>query len=111
MTDRTEALSLRAERTRDHLSGLVENLQQQITPAELLHQLVGRRATEGAPLSETIAAQVGKNPLACMLIAAGIGWLMLSNGVERGRPLQRKKRTVAKRASAKRRRVNRKRAA
>ena len=43
MADRTDSLSLRADRTRHHLSELVDNLQHQITPAELVNQLVGSR--------------------------------------------------------------------
>jgi len=43
MVELTDALSVRAERARNHLSELVDHLQSQITPAELVNQLVGRR--------------------------------------------------------------------
>lgn len=112
MADRTDSLSLRADRTRNHLSELMENLQEQITPAELVNQLVGfRNPNNGPGLSQTITAQVRNNPLACMLIAAGIGWLMLSDRAERNRRPHRGTRTASRRAAVKMRRGGRKKAA
>ncbi len=100
MADRADSLSLRADRTRNHLSELVEDLQHQITPAELVNQLVGyRRSAQGPGVAQTIAAQVSKNPLACMLIAAGIGWLMFSDRAARN-PAPPRRRPGAKRASS-----------
>jgi len=101
MVDRTDSLTLRAARTRNHLSELVDDLQHQITPAELVNKLVGYRSSNREPgIAQTITAQVSKNPLACMLIAAGIGWLMLSDRAERNQRPQRR-RPVAKRAANK----------
>ena len=101
MTDQTDILSLRAARTRNHLSDLVNDLQHQITPAELLNQLVGYRSfnANGSSLTQTLASQISKNPLACALIAAGIGWLIFSDHAARTRPAPRR-RVSAKRASA-----------
>jgi hypothetical protein len=102
MTDRTNGLALRAERTRNHLSELVGRLQDQITPTELVSQLIGYRAARGEPgLGAAIAAQVSRNPLACLLIATGIGWLIYS---ERAEQPPRRKRTAGRRVSAKKRR-------
>jgi len=104
MADRTDSLSLRADRTRHHLSELVDNLQHQITPAELVNQLVGhRRPNHGSGPVEAMAAQVSRNPLACLLIAAGVGWLMWSDRVA-SNPKPRRRRGVARRAAAKKRR-------
>jgi hypothetical protein len=104
MTGRTdsEALTVRADRTRNHLSELVDKLQHQITPAELVHQLVGFQDF-GSGVAQTIAAQVKKNPLACILIAAGLGLLVFS---DRQSSRSRRKSVAvkrARRASAKRR--------
>jgi hypothetical protein len=101
MADQTDALTHRAERTRNHLTELVDSLQNQITPAELVNQLVGRRASNGhgPSLVEMLTAQVSRNPMACMLIAAGIGWLMISEQAERNRPVRRS-RTVARHSPA-----------
>ena len=100
MADQTDALTLRAERTRNHLTELVESQQSQITPAELVGQLIGRRRSNGggASLTEMLTAQVSRNPMACMLIAAGIGWLMISDRAEKRRPVRRS-RPGAKRSS------------
>jgi Rod binding domain-containing protein len=104
MTDRTDSLSLRADRTRNHLSDLVDNLQHQMMPAELVNQLVGyRRTNRGAGVADTIASQISRNPLACLLIAAGVGWLMWSDRVA-SNPRPQRRRAVARRAAAKKRR-------
>jgi hypothetical protein len=103
MADRTDSLSLRADRTRHHLSELVDNLQHQITPAELVNQLVGsRRPNHGSGPVEAMAAQVSRNPLACLLIAAGVGWLMWSDRVA-SNPKPRKRVTARRAATRKRR--------
>ena len=90
MADGSRALSVRADRARNHLSDLVESLQHQVTPSELFDQLTsGRLGIEEAGLVRAITAQVKNNPIACILIAAGIGWLMVSERTERSRPSRR----------------------
>ena len=110
MAEQTDALSVRAERTRDHLSELFSHLQDQITPAELVNQLAGRRRlNSGEPrIAETITAQLRRNPLACVLIAAGIGWLMMSEKAQRDRPLPRSRAVKARRSAAVKRRSRKK---
>ena len=107
MADQTDALSRRAERTRNHLTELVDSLQHRITPSELVGQLVGRRRPHGSgeSLTDVLMAQVNRNPLACMLIAAGIGWLIMSERAESNRP---DRRTRARPAPVKRRRSRKK---
>lgn len=109
MAERSDALTVRAERSRDHLSELMDRLQNQITPAELVNQLVGRRRTtsRGASMAETLTEQVRRNPIACALIAAGIGWLMMSENAERNRTAPRGRR-IARRRPAVAKRRNRK---
>jgi hypothetical protein len=93
-----EGLVVRAERSRNHLSELINSLQDQIAPAELMSQLVGHRGGRDEPgLGAAIAAQVSRNPLACLLIAAGIGLLVYS---ERAEKPPRRKRTVRRGQSA-----------
>jgi len=104
MADRTDSLSLRADRTRHHLSELVDNLQDQMTPAQLVNQLVGSSGpNRRSGVAETIADQVSRNPLACLLIAAGVGWLMWSDRVA-SNPKPRRKRVTARRAATRKRR-------
>jgi hypothetical protein len=110
MAERSDALTVRAERSRDHLSDLMDRLQNQITPAELVNQLVGRRrsTSEGPGIAETLTEQVRRNPIACALIAAGIGWLMMSEKAERDRSATRKRRTARRRPAAVKRRTRKK---
>ena len=105
MADRTTALSLRADRARNHLSDLVDNLQRQVTPTELVEQLTGGQFVidGGAGLARAITEQVKKNPIACLLIAAGVGWLMASEKTQKNRPSPRRLR-IARRAGTTRKR-------
>jgi hypothetical protein len=109
MADRVTALTLRADRSRHHLSDLMDSLQSQITPSELLGQFVGRSASAGSGpnLAQALALQVSKNPIACALIAAGIGWLVISDRLEKSRPAKRKRERGARRLrpTVRRRRV------
>jgi hypothetical protein len=92
MSAEPDGLVVRAERSRNHLSELINSLQDQIAPAELMAQLVSHRgARDETGLGAAIAAQVSRNPLACLLIAAGIGLLVYS---ERAEKPPRRKRTV-----------------
>ncbi len=102
MAERSDALTIRADRTRDHLSELIDRLQNQITPAELVNQLVGRRrsTSDGPSIAETLTEQVRRNPIACVLIAAGIGWLMMSEKAERNRSAPRRRRVARRRPAA-----------
>lgn len=104
MSDEVDSLTQSAARTRHHLSELLDTLQHQVSPSELIQELVTRPAArQGADLGAAIAAQVSRNPLACLMIAAGVGWLMYSDYSHRnGRPPAKRKR-AARRASARRR--------
>jgi hypothetical protein len=110
MSERSDALTVRAERSRDHLSELVDRLQNQITPAELVSQLVGgRRSTaDGHGIAETLTEQVRRNPIACALIAVGIGWLLISEKVERNRTAPRRRRNARRRTAAGKRQTRKK---
>jgi hypothetical protein len=110
MAERSDALTTRAERTRDHLSRLMDQLQNQITPAELVSQLVGRhRSTSDEPsIAEALTEQVRRNPIACALIAAGIGWLVMSEKAERNRSAPRKRRALQRRPAAAKRQTRKK---
>jgi hypothetical protein len=110
MANQTDALTRRAERSRNHLTELVDSLQNQITPVELVSQLVGRPGgnSTGPGLTEMLSAQISRNPLACMLIAAGIGWLMISERADKTRPARRRRTAVGQRPAVKRRRHRKK---
>ena len=109
MSAEVDSLTQCAERTRHHLSELLDALQHQVSPSELIQELVTRPAVrQGADIGSAIAAQVSRNPLACLMIAAGVGWLMYSEYSGRdGRAPSRRKRT-ARRAPARKRGVRKK---
>src|SRR5215212_9253393 len=102
MAERSDALTVRAEHTRDHLSDLMDRLQDQITPAELVNQLVGRRrsTSDGPSITDILTEQVRRNPIACALIAAGIGWLMMPEKTERERKSPRRRQISRRRPAA-----------
>ena len=76
MIDRTQALADKADRSRSRLSGLLEELENQTSPTQVLNQLLGNKNGEGGDLTRTVVEQVLRNPLPCLLIAAGVGWLI-----------------------------------
>jgi len=51
---------------------------------------------------------VRRNPIACALIAAGIGWLLISEKVERNRTAPRRRRTARRRTAAGKRQTRKK---
>jgi len=106
MIDDPDALTRRAARSRNHLTELVDSLQNQITPAELFGQLVGRRGANGGgpSITEMLTAQVSRNPMACILIAAGVGWLMMSERAAKNRPVPRTRAKTGRRPAAVKRR-------
>jgi len=110
MAERSDALTARAERTRDHLSDLMEQLQNQVTPSELVNQLVGRRRStlERPSIAETLTEQLRRNPIACALIAAGIGWLMMSEKAEGNRRAPQRMRVARRRPTAAKRQTRKK---
>jgi Protein of unknown function (DUF3618) len=100
MTDQTDALAFRAEQTRNHLAELVDSLQNQITPRELVKQLVGGRSSNGdSNVGEIFTGIASRNPMACMLIAAGIGWLAMTEIADRNEKERRHRRARPRRKS------------
>jgi hypothetical protein len=78
MNESTVALERKAIRSRSRLAGLVDDLQSQLLPGKMIDQALGFTKGETSDLSKTIIRQIGKNPLPFLLIAGGIGWLLLS---------------------------------
>jgi hypothetical protein len=112
MSDEVNSLTQCAERTRHHLSELLDTLQHQVSPGELVQELVkGPAARQGADIGKAIADQVSRNPLAFLMIAAGVGWLMYSEITGRNEPAPPKRKPAARRAGARRRGAARKKVA
>jgi hypothetical protein len=68
MTDNTQAL----DRSRERLTGLIDDLQSQITPGKMLDQVLGLTKVEGSSGGHSISHQITKHPLPSLLIAAGL---------------------------------------
>lgn len=107
MSDQVNSLTLRAERTRNHLAELIDSLQQQLAPGELLQEFIGSPGgRDAADIGAAVVAQVKRNPLACLMIAAGVGWLIYSDQAQPAAGGPRKR--GAPRARGKKRRAGRK---
>jgi hypothetical protein len=62
----------------------MDELQSQISPGQMLDQVLGFNNVEGSTSGHSITQQISKHPLPYLIIAAGIGWLMLSKATEKG---------------------------
>jgi hypothetical protein len=102
MSDTSRNLEHEADASRARLSGLLDELRFRVSPGEVVERLVrdANRDGSGTDLIRTLKQQIRSNPVACMLIAAGITWLMLSD-------LQKNRRLPASEARATPRRVTR----
>jgi hypothetical protein len=79
MTSSTQ-LQRTAERTRERLSDRLEDLRYHVSPATMASDLLGvnPRAWGADEVLPVLARQARSNPVACLLIAAGVGWLLFS---------------------------------
>src|SRR6476619_7634861 len=72
-------LERKAERARERLSDRIADLRFHVSPATVVSDLLGvdTRAL-GDDLLPLLAKQARNNPVASLLIAAGVGWLIFS---------------------------------
>lgn len=105
-----EELERRANRARERLAGRLNDLQYHASPGLVARDLLGAEVPRTArDIAEVLAQQVRTNPLAFVLIAAGVGWLIYSDAQARSRSRQpaslavagrrRRTRNVSKRRS------------
>jgi Protein of unknown function (DUF3618) len=113
MTDTSRELEHEAEASRARLSRLLDELRLRVSPGEVVERLMhdANRNGSGSEFLRTLRQQVRSNPIACMLIAAGITWMMLSD-LQKNRATNEaraiaSRRTRARRAAAKSRRPQR----
>ena len=72
-------LERRAEQARQRLTGRLADLRYHVSPSTVVNDLLGINVeTIGKDVS-AITWQVRSNPVAYALIAAGIGWLIVSD--------------------------------
>ncbi|MEA2985708.1 MAG: hypothetical protein QOD94_1962 [Alphaproteobacteria bacterium] len=99
MTDATQALEQKADRSRKRLTGLMDDLQSQMSPGVMLDNALGFSSDGASDVGDSILQQVAKHPLPYLLIAAGIGWLMFSEATEKSQQRTRKQAKPRKQAS------------
>lgn len=69
------------EQTRVRVAQTIDALRDSMSPGQIMDQVVDyARSSGGAEFTRNLGAQVRDNPLPVLLIGAGIGWLLLSNG-------------------------------
>jgi hypothetical protein len=73
-------LERKAERTRERLSDRIADLRSHVSPTTVVGDLLG--AVNARNLADDVlpilAKQARNNPIASLLIAAGVGWLIFS---------------------------------
>jgi hypothetical protein len=81
-----EQLERRADRARERLAGRLNELQYHTSPALVAKDLLGADVPRTAgDIFAVLSRQVRTNPLAFMLIATGVGWLIYSDAQVRSR--------------------------
>lgn len=104
-------LERRAERARERLTDRIADLRYHVSPATVVGDLIGVNPTTlGDEILPLIAKQARNNPVASLLIGAGIGWLIFSEvrgplskmafGSGTPRKAKRGKRRVTRKAKA-----------
>ena len=73
-------LERKAERARERLSDRINDLRHHVSPTTVVSDLLGgvNPRAWGEDVLPILAKQARNNPIASMLIAAGVGWLIFS---------------------------------
>ena len=73
-------LERKAERARERLSGRIADLRYHVSPTTVVSDLLGGENPRGLgdDVLRILAKQARHNPIASLLIAAGVGWLIFS---------------------------------
>jgi hypothetical protein len=76
-----EQLERKAERARERLSNRIADLRSQVSPMTVMSDLLGgvnTRRGRGDDFLPILIKKASNNPIASLLIAAGIAWLIFS---------------------------------
>lgn len=71
------------DQQRDHIAGIVQALENKLTPGELFDRLLGGGKHGSREFAGNLAETVKANPMPTLLTVAGLAWLYASQG-ERG---------------------------
>lgn len=81
-----EQLERKANRARERLAGRLQDLEYHTSPTLVAKDFLGAEVPRTAgDIAAVLSRQVRTNPLACILIAAGLGWLIYSDARARAR--------------------------
>ena len=80
MATTSAQLERKAERARERLADRVNDLRYHVSPSTVVSDLLGgvNPRAWGEDILPILAKQARNNPIASMLIAAGVGWLIFS---------------------------------
>ena len=80
MATSSAQLERKAERARERLSDRINDLRYHVSPSTVVSDLLGgvNPRAWGEDVLPILAKQARNNPIASMLIAAGVGWLIFS---------------------------------
>lgn len=80
MATTSAQLGRKAERARERLSDRINDLRYHVSPSTVVSDLPGgvNPRAWGEDVLPILAKQARNNPIASMLIAAGVGWLIFS---------------------------------
>ena len=80
MATTSAQLERKAERARERLSDRINDLRYHVSPSTVVSDLLGgvNPRAWGEDVLPILAKQARNNPIASMLIAAGVGWLIFS---------------------------------
>jgi hypothetical protein len=103
---RTERLERQSQRSRERVANLIDELRERVVPADMVDEFIDLSANGAArDFVRSLGQQVRSNPLPCVLIGAGLAWLILSERSRR--PASQVRSAQTKAATAGRRRVRR----
>jgi hypothetical protein len=76
----SELLEREVGEARRHLSGILEELRERMTPARVVDQLIDyTRDGPGAEFLRNLGREARENPMPLVLIGIGIAWLMVAS--------------------------------
>jgi hypothetical protein len=79
MASQTEQLEREAEDTRQQLAGALDELRYRLTAGQVLDQIADyAREGPAAEFLYNLGREIRENPLPLLLIAVGIGWLVIA---------------------------------
>lgn len=74
------ALEREATRTRHEIDQTVQEIEQRLSPGQLLDQVMGTVREHGGELGRNLGGQIKENPAALILTGVGLAWLTLGQG-------------------------------